>query len=120
MRFQLSPLSPSTLIYLNHIFGYHDGQHLWRSILNHNLGENHGPAIGVVIDGCPPGLGEFVFEKLNRALAGALMGIGAVKGVDEMNRTVRDIVNDGGSITDESVEESDLEEIFPGLVGIED
>ncbi len=43
-----------------------------------------------------------------------------VKGVDEMNRTVRDIVNDGGSITDVSVEESDLEEIFFGLVGIED
>jgi hypothetical protein len=44
----------------------------------------------------------------------------AVKGVDEMNRTVRDIVNDGGNITDVSVEESDLEEIFFGLVGIEE
>jgi len=40
--------------------------------------------------------------------------------VDEINRTVRDIVNERGSITDVSVEESDLEEIFFGLVGIED
>jgi len=31
-----------------------------------------------------------------------------------------EIVNDGGSITDVSVKESDLEEIFLRLVGIED
>lgn len=56
------------------------------------------------------------------------MSIVAVKGVDEINRTVRDIdevrkimTNDmAGEITDVSVEESDLEEIFPGLVGIEE
>ena len=42
-------------------------------------GESHGPAIGVVIDGCPAGLGEPVFDKLDGALAGALMGISAVK-----------------------------------------
>ncbi len=40
--------------------------------------------------------------------------------MDEMNRAVREIVDDGGSITDVSVEESDLEEIFLRLVDVED
>ena len=53
-------------------------------------------------------------------LAGALKGIGAVKGVDEMNLAIREIVNDEGSITDVSVKESGLEEIFLGLLGIKE
>ncbi len=43
-----------------------------------------------------------------------------IKDMDEMNLAVREIVNDGGSITDVSVKESDLEEIFLRLVGIEE
>jgi ABC-2 type transport system ATP-binding protein len=43
-----------------------------------------------------------------------------IKDMDEMNQAVRKIVNDGGSISDVSVEESDLKEIFLGLVGIEE
>ncbi|MCL7416049.1 MAG: ABC transporter ATP-binding protein [ANME-2 cluster archaeon] len=43
-----------------------------------------------------------------------------IRDMDEMNRAVREIVNDGGSITDVSVEESNLEEIFLELVGIGD
>lgn len=53
-------------------------------------------------------------------LVGALKGIGTVKDVDEMNLAIREIVNDEGSITDVSVKEPGLEEIFLGLVGIED
>ncbi len=41
-----------------------------------------GGIVEVVAGGCPAGLGEPVFEKLDAALAGALMSIGAVKGVE--------------------------------------
>ena len=34
------------------------------------------------VRGCPPGLGEPVFDKIDADLAGALMGIGTVKGVE--------------------------------------
>jgi chorismate synthase len=34
------------------------------------------------VQGCPPGLGEPVFDKLDAALAHALMSVGAVKGVE--------------------------------------
>ena len=61
-----------------------------------------------------------MFEKLNCNLVEAFKGIGTVKGVDEMNLAVREIVNDEGSITDVLVKESGLEEIFLGLVGIEE
>jgi ABC-2 type transport system ATP-binding protein len=52
--------------------------------------------------------------------SGGSIQIQTIRDMDEMNRAVRDIVNDGGSITDVSVEESDLEEIFLELVGVED
>jgi len=38
--------------------------------------------VEVLARGCPPGLGEPVFDKLDARLAGALMSIGAVKGVE--------------------------------------
>jgi ABC-2 type transport system ATP-binding protein len=52
--------------------------------------------------------------------SGGSIQIQTIRDMDEMNRAVREIVNGGGSITDVSVEESDLEEIFLGLVGVED
>jgi chorismate synthase len=36
----------------------------------------------VRVRGCPPGWGEPVFDKLDAALAGAVMSVGAVKGVE--------------------------------------
>jgi chorismate synthase len=41
-----------------------------------------GGIIEVLIQGCPPGLGEPVFDKLNADLAKAIMSIGAVKGIE--------------------------------------
>jgi hypothetical protein len=41
-----------------------------------------------------------------------------ISDMDEMNRAVRDVVQGGGLITDVSVEESDLQEIFLKLVGV--
>lgn len=45
-------------------------------------GDTLGGIVEIVATGCPAGLGEPVFEKLDAALAGALMSIGAVKGVE--------------------------------------
>jgi len=45
-------------------------------------GDSVGGVVEVRAQGCPAGLGEPVFAKLDAALAGALMGIGAVKGVE--------------------------------------
>jgi chorismate synthase len=45
-------------------------------------GDSIGGIVGVTAKGCPAGLGEPVFDKLDARLAGALMSIGAVKGVE--------------------------------------
>ena len=45
-------------------------------------GDSVGGTVEVVAVGVPPGLGEPVFGKLDADLAGALMGIGSVKGVE--------------------------------------
>lgn len=46
----------------------------------------HGDTLGGIVEirvrGCPPGLGEPVFQKMDADLAGALMSIGSVKGVE--------------------------------------
>lgn len=45
-------------------------------------GDTLGGIVEVRAEGCPPGLGEPVFNKLDADIAGALMSIGAVKGVE--------------------------------------
>ena len=45
-------------------------------------GDSLGGVVEIVVEGCPAGLGEPVFGKLDASLAGALMSIGAVKGVE--------------------------------------
>ena len=45
-------------------------------------GDSLGGIIEVLIKGCPPGLGEPVFDKLSADLAKAVMSIGAVKGFE--------------------------------------
>lgn len=45
-------------------------------------GDSVGGIVEITARGCPPGLGEPVFDKLDARLAGALMSIGAVKGVE--------------------------------------
>jgi chorismate synthase len=45
-------------------------------------GDSLGGIVEIVVRGCPPGLGEPVFDKLDADLAGALMSIGTVKGVE--------------------------------------
>jgi chorismate synthase len=45
-------------------------------------GDSLGGIVEIIIRGCPPGLGEPVFDKMDADLAKALMGIGSVKGVE--------------------------------------
>lgn len=45
-------------------------------------GESAGGVIECLVSGCPAGLGEPVFDKLDAALAGAMLSIGAVKGFE--------------------------------------
>lgn len=45
-------------------------------------GDSAGGIVGIFAKGCPPGLGEPVFDKLDARLAAAIMSIGAVKGVE--------------------------------------
>jgi chorismate synthase len=52
---------------------------VWRM---REAGDSIGARVTVVASGVPPGLGEPVFERLDADLAGAMMGINAVKGVE--------------------------------------
>ena len=45
-------------------------------------GNSVGGIVEIVAKGCPAGIGDPVFGKLDAMIAGALMGIGAVKGVE--------------------------------------
>ncbi len=45
-------------------------------------GDSAGGIVGICASGCPAGLGEPVFDKLDARLAAAIMSIGAVKGVE--------------------------------------
>ena len=47
-----------------------------------NEGDSLGGIVEVRVTGCPAGLGEPVFDKINADLARALMSIGTVKGVE--------------------------------------
>lgn len=47
-----------------------------------NEGDTIGGIVSCVVKGCPPGLGEPVFGKLQARLASAMLGINAAKGFD--------------------------------------
>ena len=45
-------------------------------------GDSLGGVVEIIVRGCPAGLGEPVFDKMDADLAKALMGIGSIKGVE--------------------------------------
>ena len=45
-------------------------------------GDTLGGIVEILVRGCPPGLGEPVFDKMDADLAKALMSIGSIKGVE--------------------------------------
>jgi chorismate synthase len=51
-------------------------------LLAKESGDSVGGIVEITARGCPSGLGDPVFGKLDALIAGALMGIGAVKGVE--------------------------------------
>lgn len=53
-----------------------------RIIAVRSQGDTLGGVVEILASGCPAGLGEPVFDKLDAELARALMSIGAVKGVE--------------------------------------
>lgn len=55
------------------------------------MGDSLGGVVEIVVRGCPSGLGEPVFDKMDADLAKALMSIGAVKAVE---------IGDGFSLAD--------------------
>jgi chorismate synthase len=65
------------------VHGKTDPQEIEREILAaKEAGDSVGGIVEIMAKGCPTGLGDPVFGKLDAAIAGALMGIGAVKGVE--------------------------------------
>jgi len=46
------------------------------------VGDTLGGIVEVIVQGCPPGLGEPVFDKIDADLAKALMSIGTIKAVE--------------------------------------
>jgi len=65
------------------IHGESDPEVMEREIISAmEEGDSVGGIIEVAADGCPAGLGDPVFEKLDARIAHAMMGIGAVKGVE--------------------------------------
>ncbi len=65
------------------IHGQTDPSHFETEIREaRNNGDSVGGIISLTITGCQSGLGDPVFGKLDALLAGALMGIGGVKGIE--------------------------------------
>ena len=81
---ELDPVDPSSA-YSNPFFCPDPGrvQELEEMIWQlRQAGDSIGARVTVVAKGVPPGLGEPVFDRLDADLAGAMMGINAVKGVE--------------------------------------
>jgi chorismate synthase len=65
------------------VHGKTDPAEIQKEILSaKGMGDSVGGIVEITARGCPPGLGDPVFGKLDALIAGAMMGIGAVKGVE--------------------------------------
>jgi len=81
-------------------------------------GDTLGGIVEILVQGCPPGLGEPVFDKLEADLAKALMSIGAVRGVEigagfEVSRMFGSQCND--PLGPEGFEKNDAGGILGGI-----
>ena len=81
-------------------------------------GDSLGGIVEILVKGCPPGLGEPVFDKIDADLAKALMSIGTVKGVEigagfEAARMSGSVCND--PITPEGFETNNAGGILAGI-----
>ncbi|HET7569396.1 MAG TPA: chorismate synthase [Gammaproteobacteria bacterium] len=79
-------------------------------------GDSVGARVTVVARGVPPGLGEPVFDKLDAAIAHAMMGINAVKGV-EIGAGFAAVMQKGTEHRDEMTPEGFLSNNAGGTLG---
>jgi chorismate synthase len=79
-------------------------------------GDSGGARVTVVADGVPPGWGEPVYGKLDAEIAGAMMSINAVKGV-EIGDGFASIGQRGTQHRDEMVREGFLSNHAGGILG---
>ncbi|WP_421621399.1 chorismate synthase [Alkalilimnicola ehrlichii] len=79
-------------------------------------GNSIGAAVTVVARGCPPGLGEPVFDRLDADLAHALMSINAVKGV-ELGAGFASVMQHGSEHRDELTPEGFASNNAGGVLG---
>jgi chorismate synthase len=79
-------------------------------------GDSIGAEVTVVAEGVPPGLGEPIFDRLDADIAGALMSINAVKGV-EIGAGFRCVTQKGSAHRDEMTPEGFLSNNAGGVLG---
>lgn len=79
-------------------------------------GDSVGARVNVVAQNVPPGLGEPVFDKLDAAIAGAMMSINAVKGV-EIGTGFASIEQKGSEHRDELTPDGFLSNNAGGILG---
>lgn len=79
-------------------------------------GNSVGARVNVVAEGVPAGLGEPVFDKLDAAIAGAMLSINAVKGV-EIGAGFASISQKGTEHRDEMTPEGFLSNNAGGILG---
>jgi chorismate synthase len=79
-------------------------------------GDSIGAEVTVVAEGVPPGLGEPIFERLDADIAGALMSINAVKGV-EIGAGFRCVTQKGSEHRDEMTPEGFASNNAGGVLG---
>lgn len=86
---------------LSSVHGKSDPDEIEQTIRDaRDRGESVGGVVSLVVSGCPPGLGDPVFGKLDALIAYALMGIGGVKAV-EIGSGVRAAFMTGSEHNDE-------------------
>jgi chorismate synthase len=79
-------------------------------------GESVGGVVSLVVSGCPPGLGDPVFGKLDALIAYAMMGIGGVKAV-EIGSGVMAASMTGSEHNDQITSEGYLSNNAGGILG---
>ncbi len=78
-EYQFKDIMENALYMPNNTYAERASEYLDCCIKNQ---DSSGGVIECMIDGVPAGIGETVFQKLDASLAGAVMSIGAVKGVE--------------------------------------
>ena len=79
-------------------------------------GDSVGARVTVIATGVPPGLGEPIFDRLDADIAGAMMGINAVKGV-EIGAGFRAVAQRGSEHRDELTPEGFRSNHAGGVLG---